>query len=604
MSFNISPEMGKTTGAKPFKFWCQKVLPLVYDDSLSYYELLCKVVSYINGLLSDISVTNENVSKMYEAFSALEHSVEDYFNTTDFIGKIDESINRLVEEGVLDEVFAKYLNELVDKAVVEVKGYADDYFNSEEFNHKFEDAVDALVERGVLDDIIARLLTSVWYPVDSGMSQAEIQQAINTYPAIKFTSGDYHVSVLANYDSGFTIPSNRTIWFDNANIILDATNCAAYQVVNIDQAESVNIFGSGTIRGDRDNHLGDGGEWGMCLCISGSNSVNVSGLNLADGWGDGIYIINSQNVCVDGVQCNRARRNGISIISGEDITIIDCVFEDTNGTAPQASLAVEANTSDDTTKNIRFIRCAGKRSVGAGFYATTRASNSSVYFIDCEVDNGMGLSSLSGDNSHFEVINCKWVGTANGCVNTDLSGTNDSIVIRDCVCDSNGAVTLIQQANNLQNCYIDNLRVNNGRFGRQVLWRGNRDSCKNNTWHFVLSDCTFSELNTNTFYGDEFSCSLKVDVIGAYVHNLTGICTMFYPDNIITVGSEGAVATHLYSVVPGATYKILNNSGVSVKVKFPGNVPSLNGGDLIDVPNGRILMIEGHRAGYPAVWLA
>ena len=32
-----------------FKFWCQKVLPLVYDDSLSYYELLCKVVDYINN---------------------------------------------------------------------------------------------------------------------------------------------------------------------------------------------------------------------------------------------------------------------------------------------------------------------------------------------------------------------------------------------------------------------------------------------------------------------------------------------------------------------------------------------------------------------------
>ena len=36
---------------KPFRFWCQKVLPLVYDDSLSYYEVLCKVVDYINKLI-------------------------------------------------------------------------------------------------------------------------------------------------------------------------------------------------------------------------------------------------------------------------------------------------------------------------------------------------------------------------------------------------------------------------------------------------------------------------------------------------------------------------------------------------------------------------
>ena len=37
------------------RFWCQKVIPLVYDDSLSYYEVLCKVVHYVNNLATDIS---------------------------------------------------------------------------------------------------------------------------------------------------------------------------------------------------------------------------------------------------------------------------------------------------------------------------------------------------------------------------------------------------------------------------------------------------------------------------------------------------------------------------------------------------------------------
>lgn len=45
---------------RPFRFWCQKVLPLVYDDSLSYYELLCKVVAYLNNTREDLSyfITN------------------------------------------------------------------------------------------------------------------------------------------------------------------------------------------------------------------------------------------------------------------------------------------------------------------------------------------------------------------------------------------------------------------------------------------------------------------------------------------------------------------------------------------------------------------
>ena len=37
-----------------FTFWCQKVLPLVYDNSLSYYEVLCKVVEYLNRVIKQV----------------------------------------------------------------------------------------------------------------------------------------------------------------------------------------------------------------------------------------------------------------------------------------------------------------------------------------------------------------------------------------------------------------------------------------------------------------------------------------------------------------------------------------------------------------------
>lgn len=36
---------------KKMKFWCQKVLPLVYDDSLSYYEVLCKFLEKLNEII-------------------------------------------------------------------------------------------------------------------------------------------------------------------------------------------------------------------------------------------------------------------------------------------------------------------------------------------------------------------------------------------------------------------------------------------------------------------------------------------------------------------------------------------------------------------------
>lgn len=46
-----------------FNFWCQKILPLVYEDSLSYYEVLCKVVDYINELINNDKAINLILTK-------------------------------------------------------------------------------------------------------------------------------------------------------------------------------------------------------------------------------------------------------------------------------------------------------------------------------------------------------------------------------------------------------------------------------------------------------------------------------------------------------------------------------------------------------------
>ena len=62
-----------------FRFWCQKVLPLVYDDSLSYYEVLCKVVNYINNLID----TNNEIIKYVDELKAELKVVQDWIDNFD-----------------------------------------------------------------------------------------------------------------------------------------------------------------------------------------------------------------------------------------------------------------------------------------------------------------------------------------------------------------------------------------------------------------------------------------------------------------------------------------------------------------------------------------
>ncbi len=46
-----------------FKFWCQRVLPLTFDDSLSYYEVLCKLTAKVNEVIENIANNLENYIK-------------------------------------------------------------------------------------------------------------------------------------------------------------------------------------------------------------------------------------------------------------------------------------------------------------------------------------------------------------------------------------------------------------------------------------------------------------------------------------------------------------------------------------------------------------
>lgn len=61
-----------------FQFWCYKVLPLVYDDSLSYYELLCKMVDYINNLIETDKLQNDEINKLKQEIQAVQNWIDNF----------------------------------------------------------------------------------------------------------------------------------------------------------------------------------------------------------------------------------------------------------------------------------------------------------------------------------------------------------------------------------------------------------------------------------------------------------------------------------------------------------------------------------------------
>ena len=109
MEANFAPVLGVTENAGLFRFWCQKVLPAVYDDSLSYYELLCKVVNHLNEVVKYLDTTGENVGKLYSAFIHLQDYVNSYFDNLDISEEINAKLDSMVASGELGESIINYI---------------------------------------------------------------------------------------------------------------------------------------------------------------------------------------------------------------------------------------------------------------------------------------------------------------------------------------------------------------------------------------------------------------------------------------------------------------------------------------------------------------
>lgn len=95
-----------------FRFWCQKILPAVYDDSLSYYEVLCKFLEKLNEVIDSYngydSVLEQLVRLVEELQSELdafkEHGFDDYYKQ-EVQAWIDNNMRFIFEHLITTSVF-------------------------------------------------------------------------------------------------------------------------------------------------------------------------------------------------------------------------------------------------------------------------------------------------------------------------------------------------------------------------------------------------------------------------------------------------------------------------------------------------------------------
>lgn len=88
----------------PFKMQVIQSFPFIDADfdALTNYELLCKVVEYLN-------ITVDNVNLLNDDFVTLYNYVHDYFDNLDVQDEINNKLDAMAESGQLEEIIAAYL---------------------------------------------------------------------------------------------------------------------------------------------------------------------------------------------------------------------------------------------------------------------------------------------------------------------------------------------------------------------------------------------------------------------------------------------------------------------------------------------------------------
>lgn len=170
-------------------------------------------------------------------------------------------------------------------------------------------------------------------------------------------SGTYYI----NAEVSIVLKSNMNLILSDGAILQALGNSNDHSdVILVRDVSGVTITG-GNIRGERYQHNGSAGEWGMGIGIYDSTNIHVDKVSVSNCWGDGIYIGSKHDQDLDaGSTAIRVtnsyffnnRRNNMSIVCAENMTVDNCRFEYANGTSPEYGIDIETNNSNNPCEHI------------------------------------------------------------------------------------------------------------------------------------------------------------------------------------------------------------------------------------------------------------
>jgi parallel beta-helix repeat protein len=353
--------------------------------------------------------------------------------------------------------------------VVPVAFYINDYFKKEiiaSINKDIEQmpsaAGAALITPCVLPaptsslvvNVMTRGATGNGYTDDTGAIQAAINQVAGTGGTVLVPSGIYMINAVTSLQ----LQSNMTLLMQGAILKAIPNSSGNYQILNIDSVSNVNVNG-GTLQGERANHQGTAGEWGMGISIMSASNVVINNVTSTNAWGDGFYIGSasngpltgkpSSNILFCSVIADNNRRQGMSIVAVNGMLVKTSNFTNTNGIAPMDGIDIEPNAGN-TVNNVQIVNSKIYNNIGSGI---------SVSAVDANIGNSMITNVYIQGNI---ITNNSIVG--GNAIGLVLSNTSGHKILNNIVANNyQDGIDLMSGASN--NIVSGNVATNNGTVG-------------------------------------------------------------------------------------------------------------------------------------------
>ena len=315
-------------------FWCQKVIPLVFDDSLSYYEAICKFMQKLNEVISALNNNAECIDELQGKYIILQNN----FNALE--GKWEEFKTYIENEfnTFKTEITTKEENfeTTINNEFTTFKNYVENYLNNIDVQSYVNIKIDQLAESGYF----STLLTNLGFNPDNFLAKnnTTVYVPTNDYNPATKKYVDEHSSQGTVYNAGDGIKiQNNTISSTNYN----ATN--NFLGIKTDMIQ----VGNTTNNGNNKNN-----------CIGDNNKFNTAFNNIAIGVGNNIsssnslcvgnYLIPKNNQIIFGrYNLSKELNNVIIIGNGENDSNRHNAIEIPKGTSVPITINQEVNCDNN-----------------------------------------------------------------------------------------------------------------------------------------------------------------------------------------------------------------------------------------------------------------